>query len=672
MRFRLVRPTADKQRGTPPRPRRIRNRSTRTPAALGTTLAAICVVTIALGASPAYAQPPVPGPPSVIDGPTSTIVRPAGLKVSVARDGTGGLVYLKTVGGVAHVFVSRLAGGSFGAPFQVDQGMGRASSEPLIAAGTGGLLIVAFINSGQLYVVQGNSAGQFGAPQPLVGAAQNPAISITYFGKAYLAFTVPDGKGHDVRTAYYYNGRWALESPPLNQSPADDAGTGTGRPAVAAAGDGIAIVVWGEQGHIYSRRVWGTAASEVDEQADAPPSGCTETSADEPLVGAGGDSSYAPVAFHEGVTCGGHQQSRVLVNRLQGSRFDGITAADGLSAASGEGAGDPQIAVTEYGRGWVTSAGTTSDNVFAAGLGSNGAPNGTVLQVNSLTESAAPDQVPAAAGVNANFIAWQQDPGSTPGGEIRIRFAPDGSTLGPETVISSPDQGPTDAADGLAAAGDTSGDGVVAWLQGSPGATQLMVGQLYQPPGGFSPAKTFAYSTSSQPVLAWARPSGWGPMEYALSVDGVQVAQGSSTTAGVPAPLADGPHGWRVTATNPAGQQRRDSAATIFVDTVAPSAMVTLPHRARARSTIQARIRYADLPPAGEPAADASGVATVVVRWGDGSVTRVPLRHHALKHRYRRPGRYQVLLRVADRAGNVTRVVTVIRILKPKHSRKRG
>jgi hypothetical protein len=123
------------------------------------------------------------------------------------------------------------------------------------------------------------------------------------FGKAYLAFTATDGAGGgDVRCAFYYQGQWALESAPLDNRPADPAGLGDGRPQVATAGDGTAIVVWGEDGHIYSRRVVGTSPSVVDEQADPPSAyGWAETGAGatDPAVAVGGDDSYATVAFEE-------------------------------------------------------------------------------------------------------------------------------------------------------------------------------------------------------------------------------------------------------------------------------------------------------------------------------------------------------------------------------------
>ena len=90
------------------------------------------------------------------------------------------------------------------------------------------------------------------------------------FGKAYVAFTAVGQGGHDVRSAYWNTGSWGVESAPLDANPADNAGTGSGRPDVATAGDGTAIVAWGEAGHIYTRRMLGTSPSVVYEQADPP------------------------------------------------------------------------------------------------------------------------------------------------------------------------------------------------------------------------------------------------------------------------------------------------------------------------------------------------------------------------------------------------------------------
>jgi len=585
----------------------------------------------------------------------------------VARDGTGAVVYLKAAGGVQHVFVSALVGGVFQPPVQVDPGLPGPSTQPVIAAGNGGLLVVGFINGGTLYEVdRTGAAASLGGPVALAGGASSPSISMSNFGKAYLAFTAADGAGDDVRTAYYYNGLWALEPDPLNQTPADDAGTGSGRPEVATAGDGVAIVVWGENGHVLSRRVWGTSPSVVDEQADGPPPGCTEASADEPVVGTGGDSSYAEVAFHEVVTCGGAQQSRVLMNRLHASIYDGITQPDGLSGSTSGGADDPQITMGEYGAGWVTAGLQPSGNVVAAALGSNGIFEGTT-QINSLPEAAPPDAIPATAGMFSNLIAWQQDPGSAGFPEIRARYAPSSGTLGPEMVVSSPGQGPTDAADGITAAGDVNGDVLIAWLQGEGAGAQIVTAQLYQSPGGFAPTRTFQYARTVQPSLAWtAAHDAWGPLRYVASVDGAAVAQTEGTSVQIPTQLTNGPHSWQVTATNPGGRQSASRQATVFVDTVPPLASFKLHGRSLVGSRIRMYATYADLPPSGEPRSDASGVAKVLVQWGDGTSVRLPLGFHRSFHSYRRPGRYKVSLVVTDKAGNVTRASVLVKITRAK------
>lgn len=622
-------------------------------------LAAACLGFLASGAR---AQQPIPGSPSPVDGPSPDIARPSGLDLAIARDGSGGLVYLKQVGGTPHVFLSLLVGGAFQAPVQIDSGLPGTASPPVIAAGNGGLLLVGFASGGELYVVGRSSQGAaLSGPQGIASGGSDPSLSLTNFGKAYLAFTVPDGGGSDVRTAYYHKGAWALERAALNATPGDNAGTGAGRPEVAAAGDGVGIVVWGENGHVYSRRVWATSPSVVHEQADAAPAGCTEGTADEPVVAAGGDSSFAPVAFREQVTCGGHQQSRVFSNRLHASSYDGITNADGLSGAPADGAQDPQVTATEYGQGWVTSERTVSQRVVAQDLGSNGSPGG-VGQINSLPITSAPAPVPATAGLYSTFIAWQQQPGASGPSEIRVRYAPDGSTLGSEVVASSSAQGPIDAADGIAAGGDVYGEAAVAWLQGAPGATTVMVEQMYQNPGPFK-SNPFRYARTSQPVFSWTHPHGWGPMKYSLVVDGAVVNQTYGSAAAPAAPLPDGRQHWQVIAANPAGQQSHTRIAPVFIDTVTPHVKLRLRSPAVARTTLRANLAYTDPPPAGEPRSDASGVAKVLIRWGDGTSTKSRLGAHVITHAYRRTGRYRITVLVFDRAGNLTRLTSLLRVV---------
>ena len=629
-------------------------------------------VAAALGmlAPAARAQIPVAGAPVTIDGPSADIVGLSGF--SVARDGSGGLVYLKNVGGLQKVFVSRLVGGLFETPEEIDASLPGSSSQPVIAAGNGGVLLIAFINSGSLYVVdRPSTTSPYVTPQVLFGGASNLQIQMSNFGKAYLAFTAAGAGGHDVRAAYYYNGRWSLESSALDALASDDAGTGTGRPAVAAAGDGVGIVVWGEAGHIYARRLWGTSPSVAFQQADVPAlGGWSEVSADQPSVGGGGDSSYVDVVFHEVLSNGAVDQSRVLMNRLQGAVFDGITQPDGTSTPGAEGAEQSQIADSEYGRGIVTSERDASHQLWAALLGNNGVTKG-VLRVDSLQNSTAPDATAGMDGLNSGFVAWQQNPGAFGTPEIRARYY-DGSTLGPEQVLSSPGQGPTNANSGLATAGDVAGDAAVAWVQGSGSGTRIVAAQLYQPPGGLPPLTPLQYARTVRPRLDWSAPrQAWGPIRYVLSVNHVPLAQTTATALTVPTPLSQGKHTWDVTAINPAGLATTARAGTVWVDTVAPSVQFKLTGRERTGSVLHIYVSYTDSPPP-VPRAAASGVSSVVVKWGDGTSYHIK---HGKFHIYKRAGRYKLTVTVKDRAGNTTTLVRQLKIVsatKPKSNEKQS
>jgi hypothetical protein len=639
----------------------------------------IALALLAAGAGSAAAQQPVAAAPQVIDGPSADIVRPSGLGISIARDGTGGLVYLKQVAGVPHVFVSELTGGTFQAPVQVDQGLG-ASSQPVIAAGSGGLLLIAFISGGTLYVADRTSGSSaLAGPSALVAGASSPAISIANTGKAYLAFTAANAQGgDDVRVAYFNTTSWVVAPIALSVSGTDGAGTGAGRPAVAAAGDGVGIVAWGEAGHILARKTWGTNVSVATEHADAALPGCSLLSADQPAVGTEGNSSFADIAFRELLSCGsgGSQQSRVVMNRLRGSLPLGVVPVDGLSTSSQEGAADPQITMGEYGHGWITSSGTSSNGLFATALGDDGAVWG-FTGVNSAAELAAPDGVPATAGLFSNLITWQQTPGSAAQPEIRMRYAPAGGTLGPEIVLSSPALGPTDADNGLAGGGDVAGDCAVAWLQGAPGATQVVAAQLYQAPAPFGPIGPPRYQRLSKPPLSWSQSSEpWGPITYTVTLDGNQIARTTATSVVVPSVLPDGPHTFFVTASNPVGQTAQTRTATVFVDTIPPVAQITLQGAALGTATLVGHaldtfLTYSDLPPPGDPATDASGVASAVINWGDTTSTQLHPGWHRSFHTYTAPGIYTITAVVTDRAGNVGRATLTVTILKPKPKPKK-
>ncbi len=624
-------------------------------------LAFAAVCGLAPGARAAVRRTPTLGPvQTTIDGPSPDIQTLNGM--SVARDGTGAVVYVKKLAGVAHVFVSRLLNGSFQAPQQVDVGLPGASSDPVIAADNGGLLLVAFINAGTLYAAEAPSSGAPVGPfGVLFSGAANPSLAISPLGKAYLAFTAT-GATDSVRTLYWQNGQWALSPTPLNANPLADAGDGSGRPQVAAGGDGIGIVVWGESGHVYARRVIGTTPSVSVQQADAPSvEGWGEVSATSPVVSCVGYSTYAAIAYSETIASGAQTQTRVLYDRLHGESFDGSYVSDGATIGAAEGADQPQVAVTEFGVGFVTSALTSSHQLDAATLGASSSFLG-VGRADSSANASAPGAVPAVAGVYSTFMAWQQSPGVSGPAEIRLRYAPDGVVLGPEQILSNPAYGPTDAAHGLVAGGDLAGDAAVAWVQDTGAGPEIVAAQLYQAPGNFAPGWASKYYASTYPTMSWSTPAeNWGGLDYSVIFDGRPLEQTSATSIRTPTPVINGRHVWQVSATNQAGLTLTARSASLFVDNVAPRASL----RIRGTRTVGRRLKVVakgrDLPPARRPSYDASGVASVVLHWRDGT-TRRASRSFTATHVYRKPGTYHVTVTVTDRAGNHTSATRKVRI----------
>jgi hypothetical protein len=618
-----------------------------------------------IGPAAAGAQP-APAPPRALAGPSSQVTSLNGL--SIARDGTGGLVYLAGPTGAQHVYVSRLVGGVFQAPRQVDAGLSGTSSQPVIAAGNGGMLLVGFINAGNLYVADtSGSTSNWQKPLYLHGNAQSPAISMSDAGKAYLAFTASAGSGTDVDAEYFYDGSWQAATAPFNVTPGDDAGTGPGRPAVVCAGDGVGIVTWGEGGHVYARRVWYTSTSteaplRLDPQTfdganEVPPDTSAGSPAGFPAVSAGGNSSYPDIAYDETLTSGSGTWHRVLVTRLIAEDLGPTAAADDLSSPGS--AGQPGVAMGEYGTGFVVAGDNSTDQLVGTPLGSNGEPSGSPEPVSSGPSTAPIQGIPGIAGMSTPFIAWEQASGR---GQPTVELSWGSS----ETALESPIALSAAAAqvqpgDGLAAAADKGGDAAVAWVQGQPGSLSLELDQLYQPPGTPNAPRKMSYSRVAQPVLSWSPSSQrWGPITYQLTVGSRVVGQTSATSLRVPTPLIDGPHAWKVTAANPAGQTATGSKGQVFVDTTPPQLQISLSGRYRRHDRLTLRIHAADRP-AAQPGAKASGLAQVRVSWGDGTVQKAA-KLTRLDHVYASTGRYRIKVRATDKAGNTTTVTRTVRI----------
>jgi hypothetical protein len=122
-----------------------------------------------------------------------------------------------------------------------------------------------------------------------------------------------------------------------------------------------------------------------------------------------------------------------------------------------------------------------------------------------------------------------------------------------------------------------------------------------------------------------------------------------------------------VTATNQAGLTTAARLATMFVDTVHPLASVRLSGRRTVGLRQTVAVTRSDPPPPGAASTAASGLASTVVRWGDGARVQIG---RAARHTFKRARTYTVTVIVTDRAGNRT-VVTRKLTIKPKPKPKK-
>ena len=239
---------------------------------------------LALAAAPAQA---LITPPVTVDGPSAEILDFGG--VAMASDGTGGLVYVKAVEGVPHVFACRYLTGSWSAPIRVDWDQPFAASQPQIAAGPGGELLIVWVT--QVATVHGSvQYGLFSArldagsssfgPSLLVdpnvgeGIGVDPSLSSTLPGKAIVAYRAitftfnqntfstavqlrPGDVMADIRVARLNGDRWSRlgainRNPEASMRPP----SATNGPQVGTGAEGAAVVAWQEPDQTGTARIW--------------------------------------------------------------------------------------------------------------------------------------------------------------------------------------------------------------------------------------------------------------------------------------------------------------------------------------------------------------------------------------------------------------------------------
>jgi hypothetical protein len=235
-------------------------------------LLALCPIALAAAAEQARA---VILPAVTLDGPSSTIVSFGG--VAMAEDGSGGVVYLKRVEGVPHVFVARYLDGHWTAPIRVDTGEPYAASWPRIGAADDGELVVVwatpFATSHEhpvdelLGATLGPGASAFG-PAMIVdsdireGVGASPDLAMSSTGQADVVYRVVEGEANaitqvralhpgdvieTVRVAHFDGARWTNLGA-INRNPAVSMRppTAANAPQIAIGPTNTGVVVWQE------------------------------------------------------------------------------------------------------------------------------------------------------------------------------------------------------------------------------------------------------------------------------------------------------------------------------------------------------------------------------------------------------------------------------------------
>jgi hypothetical protein len=621
------------------------------------------------GQARAVVQPAV-----TIDGPSEDIVGFGG--VAMAPDGTGGLVYLKRVGGVAHAFVARYEDGHWLAPIRVDGEEPFAASWPRIGAAEGGRLVVVwatpFATEGNRSVDEllgatlGPGASSFGPailidPDVRDGTGMSPDLSMSSTGQADVVYRVvfnnlnaqqsaipllhPGDVIEDVRVAHYNGETWSrLGAINRNAGISMRPPTPANAPRVAVGQTGNGVVVWQEPDNDGVARIWARRlfAASLDyvlpvsaASYDGAPIG---DDADAPSV-AISRLGQAEVAYRQSASAGSPLPGpRIYLNTLpdgesaDGSRFAGAAIVD-QAVAGGKAAtvGPPSVDVDEK-------------QELRLLYDSNGTPR--VIEGNDLGQSSVLSLGPAFAGpepqsasvmnpVGGGISAW---PGADAQGAAGVAVREDFPGGAVQTALV---RGGAGGPIGELQVGRSGmGDGLVAFQQGPLGNAAIAAAQVTAPPQQFIVTLPSGWVKPTNALVSWQpAASANGPLSYRVVIDGRPVG----TPAGAmqlrlgARGLGSGRHRIQVLATDIDGQAALTSPASLLVDGQPPTLKLV-----RVRGGRAVRVRLSDL---------GSGLAkrSVHVSFGDGRSARGRV---TLTYRYARPGVYRVLVRASDRLGN--------------------
>jgi hypothetical protein len=617
--------------------------------------------------------PAVIHPAAVLDGPSNAVLDVDG--AAMAPDGSGGVVYRKQVEGVAHVFAVPFQDGRWGAPVEVDGEDAYGASEPAIAAGEGGRLLVVWVQPRNVspaniveYELMGASlqpgASAFGqaiAVDPSVGeprtgdaGAVDPRLAMAPDGAAYVVYRVvlddcalgDEGNPEEarcrprstdkvvsVRVARFDYLTWSSLGQ-VNRAPqiAMRNPTPENAPSVGIALDGNGVVAWQEPdasgaARIWARRLFGTVRGNVlPASPETFGGGAVTSDADAPSVAVGpyGD---AQIAYRvRGAPGTAVPTTRLFADSLLsetapgGSRLQGATA---IAGAAQDGLGAPSAAVDQredFRVAW-TQGGAARELA-----GGHGTSESSTLGSGA---GAAPTAINPAGGGTTAF--------ASPGGPAAVQVREDYAQGAFQTAQLAGDvPGPVA---GLSLGGDGQGDALLGFAQGPVGRSEVLGAFAQAPPSPFVLDVPFGWVRARSAAIGWEGAfDAVAGIAYTVYVDGRPRARTTGLGARLSAAgLGDGVHRVQVLATDASGQRTMSARGELKVDANPPVVRVALiDHGVGVRVTVR-------------DAASGVDAGATRVRFGDGSGAN---RRRTVSHRYRRAGLYTITAQVRDRVGN--------------------
>ncbi len=594
----------------------------------------------------------------------------------MATDGSGGVVYTKTVNGVPHVFACQYVDGAWGAPLRVDWDQEFAGDQPAIAAGPGGELLVVWVTPvatvhgkiqyGLFSTRLGAGAAGFGSsllvdPNVGEGVGVDPSVSGTAPGKAIVAYRAitytfdqtgfspavqlrPGDVMADIRVARFNGDRWSRlgavnRNPEASMRPPSP----TNGPQAGAGVDGGAVVAWQEPdqtgtARIWMRRIFSGAPGPVLEASPASWEGAPVSGDADAFSLAVTPFNQARVAFR--LATSGSVRPRLLLNTLPPDFAVPSGVLDGAVTVFKEGSaslGPPGVAATEKGGGREGSmrlAFASGEEVQQVGVDANGvlapiaAPPGPAARPGA-------ESVAAVGPEGGGIVAYPaRDAQGRPVVAVRQELRSGAAQTG---LLAGAAAGPVGE---LGSGPSATGDALIGFRQGEAGRYEVVVERVSLPPATFKAQAPRRWIRPARARLRWQAAGSTVPgLTYSILIEGRVVKRGLLRRSYRPrsALLGSGVRRVQVMATDGLGQQIVSPVVRLRIDGQAPRVSFGV----RGGHGF-ATVRLSD-PNSGLRRSSSS------VSFGDGSRARGGVAFH---HSYSSPGRYAIVVRAADKVGN--------------------